>query len=310
MRAVVQRSYGPPDVLEVTDVPLPEPAAGRIRVRVEAAGVNPTDWKHRDGTVRYDGLPVVPGWDVAGVVDRIGYGVTLFEEGDEVFGMLPYPDGPGAYVEYAVGPARAFARRPEGLDAVHAAALPLAGLTALQSLDDTARLREGQKVLVQAAAGGVGHLAVQIAKALGAYVYATASAGKQDFLTSLGADRPVDYRAEDVREVAGGVDAALVPMAGTTRTHSLEAVRDGGTLVTLLGGTPDEELAAARARGVRHRTLLVEHDHHGMRRIAALVRDGLLVPHVQQVFPLAEAAEAHRAGETGRTAGKLVLTVP
>ncbi|NEE28903.1 NADP-dependent oxidoreductase, partial [Streptomyces sp. SID7982] len=188
MRAISQSVYGGPEVLE--EVRLPRPVAGpsQIVVAVRAAGVNPTDWKHRGQAMFLDRLPLVLGWDVSGVVESVGFGVTLFKPGDEVFGMLPYPYGVGSHAEFTVGPTRAFAHKPEGVDHVQAAALPLAALTARQALVDTADVRPGQRVLIHAAAGGVGHLAVQIAKSLGAYVIGTASAAKHDFVRGLGAD--------------------------------------------------------------------------------------------------------------------------
>ncbi|MFI5844656.1 NADP-dependent oxidoreductase [Catenuloplanes sp. NPDC051500] len=177
MRAVTQDTFGGPEVLRLTEGPRPTPATSEIVVRVHAAGVNPTDWKHRAGGLPWLDAPVpVLGWDVSGVVAQVGRGVTLFRPGDEVFGMLPYPSAAGAYAEYAKAPARSFAHRPANLDHVQAAALPLASLTAYQALVETADLKPGQRVLIHAAAGGVGHLAVQIAKALGAYVIGTASA--------------------------------------------------------------------------------------------------------------------------------------
>ncbi|MEU6624218.1 NADP-dependent oxidoreductase [Streptomyces litmocidini] len=309
MRAISQDTHGTVEVLQEVVVPRPVAGPGRILVAVRAAGVNPTDWKHRAGPLFLDRLPLVLGWDVSGVVEAVGYGVTVFKPGDEVFGMLPYPHGVGAYAEYVTGPARAFAHKPAGIDHVRAGALPLAALTAYQAIVDTAGVGPGQRVLIHAAAGGVGHLAVQIAKARGAYVIGTASAPKHAFVRSLGADEVIDYRTTDFAEAVQDVDMVLDPMSGDTRTRSLDVLRPGGTLVSLLPPTDPDESARAAAKGVRVETLLVEADHAGMNAIAALVASGALRPHVEAVFPLAEAAEAHTLGETGRTTGKLVLTV-
>ncbi|MFG3397787.1 NADP-dependent oxidoreductase [Streptomyces parvus] len=309
MRAISQSVYGGPEVLE--EVRLPRPVAGpsQITVAVRAAGVNPTDWKHRGQGMFLDRLPLVLGWDVSGVVESVGFGVTLFKPGDEVFGMLPYPYGVGSHAEFAVGPARAFAHKPEGVDHVRAAAVPLAALTARQALVDTADVRPGQRVLIHAAAGGVGHLAVQIAKSLGAYVIGTASAAKHDFVRGLGADEVIDYRTVDFGDAVSDVDMVLDPLSGETRARSLDVLRPGGTLVSLLpGGDPAEEAKAA-AREIRVENLLVEADHTGMTAIADLIRAGELRAHVEASFPLAEAAKAHALGETGRTTGKLVLVV-
>ncbi|MBE4738636.1 NADP-dependent oxidoreductase [Streptomyces caniscabiei] len=309
MRAMTQDAFGGPEVLREAELPRPVPGPGEILVRVHAAGVNPTDWKNRAfGLWHPEPLPVL-GWDVSGVVEQVGLGVTLFEAGDEVFGMLPYPHGAGAYAEYAKGPARAFAPKPSNVDHVQAGALPLAALTAYQALVDTADVREGQRVLIHAAAGGVGHLAVQIAKARGAYAIGTASAGKHELLRELGADELIDYRTTDFVEAAGEVDVVLDTLAGDVRTRSVDVLGQGGTLVSILpvGGEEDAERAAAR--GARLEKLLVEADQAGMRAIAALVEQGKLRAHVDATFPLAEAAKAHALGETDRTTGKIVLTV-
>ncbi|GHF80129.1 NADPH:quinone reductase [Streptomyces filamentosus] len=309
MRAISQDVHGAPDVLREVVLPRPVPGPGQILVAVRAAGVNPTDWKHRTAGFFVDRLPLVLGWDVSGVVAAVGFGVTLFKPGDEVFGMLPYPHGVGSHAEYVTGPARAFAAKPAGLDHVQAGALPLAALTAYQALVDTAGVRAGQRVLVHGAAGGVGHLAVQIAKARGAYVIGTASAPKHDFLRSLGADEVVDYRTTDFRDAVRDVDVVLDTVSGDTRVRSLDVLRPGGVLVGLLPGTDPEEAERARARGVRVENLLVEADHAGMNAVAALAASGALRAHVEAVFPLSEAADAHALGETDRTTGKIVLTV-
>ncbi|WP_436740479.1 NADP-dependent oxidoreductase [Streptomyces sp. BBFR102] len=309
MRAIVQDGYGGPEVLHETRVPRPEPGPGEILVAVRAAGVNPTDWKHRTRAGFVDRLPLVLGWDASGVVEATGYGVTLFAPGEEVFGMLPYPHGSGSHAEYVVGPARAFTRKPMVIDHVQAGALPLVSLTAYQALIDTAGIGPGQRVLIHAAAGGVGHAAVQIAKAHGAYVIGTASAPKHDLLRELGADEVVDYRTTDFAEAVDGVDMVLDPLGGDTRTRSIGLLRPGGTLVSLLGGGTPEEAARAAERGVRTATMLVEADHAGMNAIADLVAAGALRPRVEATFPLSEAAAAHRLGETGRTTGKIVLEV-
>ncbi|MGW5878179.1 NADP-dependent oxidoreductase [Nocardiopsis terrae] len=309
MRAISQDTHGGPEVLHEVRVPRPAPGPSQILVSVRAAGVNPTDWKHRASGLFLNRLPLVLGWDVSGVVESVGYGVTLFKPGDEVFGMLPYPHGVGSHAEYALGPARAFTHKPASVDHVQAGALPLVSLTAYQALVDTARLRAGQRVLVHAAAGGVGHVAVQIAKSLGAYVIGTASEPKHALLRELGADEVIDYRTTDFTEATGDIDVVLDALSGETRTRSLEVLRPGGTLVSLLPGQDPQEEDRARSLGVRVETLLVEADHQGMNAIAELVDRGELRAHVETVLPLAEAAKAHALGDTDRTTGKIVLTV-
>ncbi|QGV77652.1 NADP-dependent oxidoreductase [Streptomyces ficellus] len=310
MRAISQDVHGGPEVLKEVELRRPEPGPSQVLVRVRAAGVNPTDWKHRGATMFLGEPPYVLGWDVSGVVEAVGMGVTLFKPGDEVFGMLPYPFGVGSHAEYVTGPARAFAHKPAGVDHVQAGALPLAALTAWQALVDTARVEAGQRVLIHAAAGGVGHLAVQIAKARGAYVIGTASAGKHAFLKELGADEVIDYRETDFAEEVGDVDVVLDTIGDDDyRARSLRTLRRGGLLVSILPMGGEELAARAEPLGVRTALMLVEADHAGMNAIARLVEEGSLRAAIAGTFPLAEAAKAHELGETGRTAGKLVLTV-
>ncbi|WP_275467439.1 NADP-dependent oxidoreductase [Streptomyces noursei] len=305
MHALHQTTLGGPEVLQLTELPRPAPGPGQILVAVHAAGLNPTDFKHRALRIFLPSPPLTLGWDVSGTVVETGYGVTLFRPGDEVFGMLPYPHGAGSHAEYVTGPARAFAAKPAGIDHVQAAALPLA---AWQALVDTAGLRAGQRVLIHAAAGGVGHLAVQIAKERGAHVTGTASAPKHDFLRELGVDACIDHRSEDFTDTEERYDVVLDALGGQTATRSVQVLRPGGVLVSLLPGAEDT-LATAEKAQVRAVTLLVEHDHAGMRAIAELVDRGRLRAHVSDTFPLAEGARAHVLGQTGRTTGKLVLTV-
>ncbi|MFI0468243.1 NADP-dependent oxidoreductase [Saccharopolyspora sp. 5N102] len=309
MRAISQDVLGGPEVLQEVRLDRPVPGPSEVLIRVRAAGLNPTDWKHRAYKVFLGEPPLVLGWDVSGVVEAVGVGVTLHKPGDEVFGMLPYPHGVGSHAEYVTGPARAFVPKPSNVDHVQAGAIPLAALTAWQALVDTARLQPGQRVLIHAAAGGVGHFAVQIAKARGAHVIGTASAGKHEFLRGLGADELIDYQEVDFADVVSDVDVVLDPLAGDTRTRSLRTLRRGGVLVSILPFGREEDAAEAERRGVRVELMLVEADQEGMRAIAELVESGRLRPEIAGVFPLADAAKAHALGETGRTTGKLVLEV-
>ncbi|HZO63308.1 MAG TPA: NADP-dependent oxidoreductase [Gaiellaceae bacterium] len=305
MQAVRQHALGGPEVLVVEDVPVPEPGPTEVLVRVTAAGVNPVDWKVRAGGGLLGEPPFTVGWDVAGVVEKLGAGVTRFAAGDRVFGMPRFPGQAAAYAEYVTSPSRQLAAVPDGLSDVEAAALPLAGLTAWQALVETAGVGEGSRVLVLGAAGGVGHLAVQIAKARGAWVAGTSSAAKRAFVAGLGADEPLD-KEEPV--AIRDVDAVLDAVGGETGIAALPALRDGGVLVTLSSSaaTGLREEAAGR---VRVEAILVEPDRTGMEALAALAAEGALRPHVERTFPLGEAGEAHRLGETGRTRGKIVLEV-
>jgi NADPH:quinone reductase-like Zn-dependent oxidoreductase len=308
MRLIRQQSLGGPDVLELVEAPRPDPAPTEVLVHVAAAGVNPVDWKTRERGGFLGEPPFTVGWDVAGVVEAVGFGVTRFEEGDRVFGMPRFPHEAAAYAEYATAPSRQLARIPEDLGDVEAGALPLAGLTAWQALVETSGVRAGQRVLILGAAGGVGHLAVQIAKSRGAYVVGTASAGKHAFLADVGADEAVDYTTVDVGESVRNVDLLLDTVGGGTAGEALPAVRDGGIVVTLSGTSvgPLRELAADRVRVLG---ILVEPDRAGLEGLAELVTSGELRPHVSKTFQLEDAPRAHELGETGRTQGKLVLTV-
>ncbi|MER6443146.1 NADP-dependent oxidoreductase [Streptomyces sp. NPDC001185] len=308
MLALHQTVLGGPEVLRLAEVPRPEPGIGEILIAVHAAGFNPTDFMHRGQSLLLPPPPLTLGWDVSGTVVEAGHGVTLFKPGDEVFGMLPYPYGVGSHAEYVTGPARAFVAKPARIDHVQAAAMPLAALTAWQALVDTADLRAGQRVLIHAAAGGVGHLAVQIAKERGAHVTGTASAPKHAFLRELGADACIDHRTEDFTDSDERYDVVLDALGGENAVRSVRVLRPGGIVVTLLPGAERTRVVAEKA-GVRAVHMAVEHDQAGMRAIAELVERGRLRVHVSDTFPLAEGARAHEQGETGRTLGKMVITV-
>ncbi|MEU6891404.1 NADP-dependent oxidoreductase [Streptomyces sp. NPDC046557] len=306
MRAVVVSQWGGPEVLTEVEAERPEPGLNEILVRVHAAGVNPVDFKTRTSGALIDWAEVpAVGWDVSGTVEAVGPGVTVYRPGDEVYGMPHFPRQAGAYAEYVTGPARHFAPKPASLDHVAAAALPLAALTAWQALVDTARLKAGERVLVHAAAGGVGHLAVQIAKARGAYVIGTASAAKHELLRELGADEVIDYRTTAFEEATSDIDVVIDAIGGDYGKRSLDVLRPGGRLVTL----PGPDAVPADAPGVRTGWTLVEPDYRGLLEIAALVEAGELRVVVDTVLPLEQAAKAHEIGEQGRTTGKIVLTV-
>ncbi|MFJ5277380.1 NADP-dependent oxidoreductase [Streptomyces parvulus] len=309
MRAISQDVLGGPEVLKEVRSERPDPRPNEVLVRVRAAGVNPTDWKHRANGGFLGEPPFVLGWDVSGTVEAVGIGVAAFAPGDEVFGMLSYPFGHGSHAEYVTAPARTFTHKPAGIDHVQAGALPLVSLTAWQALVERADVRPGQRVLIHAAAGGVGHVAVQIAKARGAHVIGTASAGKHEFLRSLGADETVDYRETDFAEAVKDVDVVLDTIGGDTSLRSLRVLRPGGVVVSILPVGSDEFFEEADRLGVRAVRMLVDADRADMRSIAELVEAGKLRATVEKTFPLAEAAQAHALGETGRTTGKIVLVV-
>ena len=303
MRAIRQTELGGPEVLELIDVPRPEPGPTEVLVRVTAAGVNPLDWKTRRRGVFLGSPPFTVGADVAGLVAALGSGVTRFAVGDRVFGLPRFPAAAAAYAEYLTSPSRHLARTPASLSDVEAAALPMAALTAWQALVDTAGVTAGSRVLVHGAGGGIGHLAVQIARARGAYVIAAARPARHAFLAELGADETVE--PHDAR--VGDLDVVLDLVGGDTAVRSLPSIRDGGLLVGVSSGTDAAaEVAAGRVRVVY---MLVEPDGAALDAIASLVDAGELRVRVSRTFPLAAAARAHELGEAGGAHGKLVLTV-
>jgi NADPH:quinone reductase-like Zn-dependent oxidoreductase len=309
MRAVRQQTLGGPEVLELVEAPRPDPAPTEVLVRVAAAGVNPVDWKTRTRGGFLGEPPFTVGWDVAGVVEELGRGVTRFEPGDRVFGMPRFPREAAAYAEYVTSPSRQLARIRDGLGDVEAGALPLAALTAWQALVETADVGPAQRVLILAAAGGVGHLAVQIAKARGAYVIGTARSPKHAFLAGLGADELIDYTSEPVEDAVRDVDVVLDLVGDEASGRTLATLREGGWFIRVPSASGVEPLREAAAGRARVTGILVEPDRTGMEAIAALAAAGELRPHVSHTFPLADAARAHALGEIGRTQGKLVLTV-
>jgi NADPH:quinone reductase-like Zn-dependent oxidoreductase len=311
MRAVVLHRYGGPEVLGIEEVPQPQPIPTEVQVRVRAAGVNPVDFKTRAGKGMAGVLgdpPVRIGWDVAGVVSAVGGGVTRFQVGDEVFGMPWFPREAGAYAEYVTAPARHFGHKPHALSFEEAAALPLAGLTAWQIVVDTIQLEQGADLLVHGAAGGVGHLAVQIARARGANVLGTARAEQAEWLRELGVERTIDYRSERFEDLVEDLDA-VIDFTGTYGERSLPVLRPGGILVSVPSGVPQDLLDLAERSRRRASGFLVEPDPVGLAGLSHLVENGQLQVRVDRVFDLGEAAEAHRQGEAGHAGGKLVLRV-
>ena len=307
MKAMAIRRYGGPEVLEPMDLPMPQPADGEVRVKIHAAGVNPVDYQRRRNGP-YADFPVVLGWDLSGVVDALGAGVTDPRVGDEVYGMIRFPKQGRAYAEYATAPVTEIAPKPKRLDHVQAAATPLASLTALLAIE-TMDLQAGETVLVHAGAGGVGHFAVQLAKARGARVIATASAQNRDLVLGLGADEVIDYRARPFEEQVPGVDAVFDTVGGDTFTRSFRVAKPGGRVVGTVTPMTDELDEQARQAGVDAAWIAVAPSRPKLEALSALVEAGRLTPHVGQTFPLERVVDAHRAQESGRTVGKIVLTV-
>lgn len=293
MRAVQVTRFGGPEVLETCEVERPAPISTEVLVRVVAAGVNPVDCKTRrgEGVARWVGPPpFVPGWDVAGVVEAIGYGVTRFEVGDLVYGMPRFPRAAGAYSEFVTAPSLQFARMPERLSPNEAAAMPLAALTAWQCLVDAANLKQGSQVLIHGASGGVGHFAVQLARARGAHTLCTTSQDRE----ALG---------------ARDLDVALDLVGGADTVALLDLLREDGLLLAVADGASDRVNNEAKRRRLRVMEPLVEPDGRALDEIRRLVMEGKLKVTVDEVFPLENAAAAHHRLERGRVRGKLVLEV-
>lgn len=313
MRAVTIKEFGGTEVLVTERTARPEPLPTEVLVRVHAAGINPVDWKTRagQGMAGLQTLPMILGWDVSGVVEEVGFGVTTLAPGDEVYGMPWFPRAAGAYAEFVTAPSRHFARKPASIGHVEAAAMPLAALTAWQALVDTAHVTAGQRVLVHAAAGGVGHLAVQFAKHLGAEVVATAREPRHGWLKELGADELIDYTRQRFEDVTGDIDVVidLIGAQDDTDTRSVSVTRPGGLVVAVPAGVSEGLATAAGRAGVRTSPFLVEPDAAALTAIAGLVDSGAVRVGVDRTFPLEEVAAAHHLGETNRTRGKLVLTV-
>lgn len=316
MKAIILEQYGEADVLKLADLPDPHAGPGEVRIRIRAAGVNPVDFKIRKGYLKDripNQFPLIPGWDAAGVIDETGEGVTSLKAGDEVFAYCRKPVIQfGTYAEFVVVPETFVARKPARASFEQGASIPLAALTAWQSLFDAANLREGQTALIHAGAGGVGGFAIQLARDVGARVIATGSARNHAFMRSLGAHEVIDYTSVDFRDAVrrqcpDGVDVAFDTVGGEVQVASAEVVRPGGTLVSILAYADE---AALQRRGIQTRYVFVSPNREQLGELAARFDAGRLTTHLAGVFPLAQAAAAHRQMETGHTAGKLVLTVP
>jgi NADPH:quinone reductase-like Zn-dependent oxidoreductase len=298
MKAVVIHETGDPDVLRHEEIDAPEPDDGEVLIRVRAASVNPIDWKYRRGLAETP-LPAVPGNDASGTVEASR--AEGFSEGDEVFGMV----ASGGYAELAIASAARIARKPAGVSHEQAAAIPVAGMTAWQALFDRGGLQSGQTAVIAGAAGGVGHFAVQFASHAGARAIGTGSSRNREFVLGLGADEYVDYTQQDVAAAVSDIDVAFDTVGGETTQSLVPALREGGIVVTIAGGPPEE---AAQARGARAELLIMNPNPEQLARIADLIASGDIRVEIAEVLPLAEAARAQELSEPGHVRGKLILT--
>jgi NADPH:quinone reductase-like Zn-dependent oxidoreductase len=299
LKAVVIRATGDADALRIEDVQRPEPGEGEVVIRVQAASINPVDWKYRRGLVERQ-LPAVLGEDVSGTVEVSR--ADGFVPGDDVLGITTS----GGYAEYATASATAIALKPEGLSHAQAAALPVSGMTAWQALFDRGRLEPGQTALIAGAAGGVGHLAMQFAKRAGARVIGTGSSRNREFVLRLGADEFIDYTRGDVADAVGGVDLALDTVGGATTLSLLPTLREGGTLVTI--AYPPEKPPQDCRCWVK--PLIMRPSPEQLARIANLVASGAVRVEIAEELELADVRRAHALSESGHARGKIVLTVP
>jgi NADPH:quinone reductase-like Zn-dependent oxidoreductase len=305
MKAIRIHQYGGPEVLAQVEMQRPTPGPDEVLIKIYAASVNPIDWKMRAGHVKEFfplTFPSTLGWDVSGIVEEAGDNVTQFKRGDEVYALVKG----GGYAEYVVTKAPVVAKKPRTLDHIHAAAVPVAGVTALQALFEVAQLRAGQKVLIHAAAGGVGNFAVQLAKAKGAYVIGTASSKNQAFLGELGVDKVVDYQKTRFEDTVRDVDVVLDTVGGETLERSFKVLKKGGILVSLVQ-LPSQE--STTKYGVRALFYGGHASSSDLAEIAKLIDDGKVKPVVETILPLAEARRAHELSETRHVRGKIVLKV-
>ncbi|MEU8953698.1 NADP-dependent oxidoreductase [Streptomyces sp. NPDC048518] len=309
MRVITQQTLGGPEVLTIVDAPEPQPLPTEVLVRVKAIGLNPLEPRLRAGEFPLLGRPpFVLGWDISGVVEE-GPQTWRFRPGDEVFGMPLFPRAANAYAEVVSAPGLHLARKPASLSHVEASALPLVGLTAWQGLVDLGGVTKGDRVLVHGGGGGVGHVAIQIAKAFGAHVVTTASGSKREFVEGVGADEVIDYKAVDFTEAVRDIDLVLDTIGGDTVERSLEVLRPGGHLVTAVAEEDATLIAKFESAGMRFSGIAVDPDPIGLRGLVELVEQDRLRVHVQQTFPFERVADAHRLLESGHLQGKLVLTV-
>lgn len=315
MRAFLLDTAGDVENLYQAEIETPSIKSNEVLVKVASVSINPVDVKARrnDGVLSWlfaDQRPVILGWDIAGEIAEVGKDVTDFKVGDRVFGMVNFFGTGKAYAEYVAAPADHLALIPSGTSYQETAATTLAASTAYQALTEAGKIKKGDRVLIHAASGGVGHFAVQIAKYSGAYVIGTSSAKNKDFVLSLGADEHVDYMKEDIRDVIKDVDVVLDGIAGETLLNSLDIVKENGTVITLPSADiPEEALEKAAQRNVNLQFFLVDSKKETIRTIAQLLETKALKPHIHQEFSFSEMGKAHAEVETGRVVGKVVVNI-
>jgi NADPH:quinone reductase-like Zn-dependent oxidoreductase len=308
MKAVEIHHYGGPEELKYEEANIPDIHPDDVLVRVYASGVNPVDWKIRQGGHKTDhdpDLPRILGWDFSGVIEKVGDKVTTFKAGDEVYGR-PDLTRDGTYAEYVAVRATEIARKPKTIDHKAAAGVALAALTAWQGLFEHGQLQAGQRVLIHGASGGVGTFAVQMAKWRGAYVIGTASGKNTEFVKELGADEVIDYETTDFSTQVRGIDVVFDTQGGEVQEKSLNVLIQGGTIVSTVG---IQGADAIKAKGLRSAAYMAQSRTKDLQQIAQLIDSGAVIPVISKILPLKDAAEAHRIGEKGHVRGKIVLQV-
>lgn len=313
MKAVVLKDFGNVDNLTIKEIPIPTILANEVLVQVKAISINPVDIKTRTGKALAEKLkgenPLILGWDISGIVTEVGSAVTSFKKGDEVFGMVNFPGHGKAYAEYVAAPATHLALKPKNISHQAAAAATLAALTAWQAIVTSAKIKAGQKVLIHAAAGGVGHYAVQIAKHLGAYVIGTSSSRNKNFVLDLGADEHFDYQKQRFEDISNSIDFVLDTIGGENTNHSVDTAKKGAIVISLPSGLSEDVAEKAKAKDVNAYFLMVQSNGEDMKSIAHLLQAGKIKSHIMNIYTLDQIAEAHLQIETGRTQGKIVITL-
>ncbi|TCK85567.1 NADP-dependent oxidoreductase [Albibacterium bauzanense] len=309
MKAIILNEPGAPSNLVTSEVSAPSIKSDEVLIQVKAISINPVDAKTRSGKGLYGRLkdinPLILGWDVSGIVIESNSG--LFKKGDEVFGMINFPGHGKAYAEYVAAPASHLAKKPKNITHNEAAGATLAALTAWQVLITNAKVKKGDRVLIHAASGGVGHFAVQIAKNLGAYVIGTSSAENKDFVLSLGADEHIDYKAQAFEKAVKNIDFVLDTIGGENIDRSLEVIVKGGTLISLPTGLNEAVTEKAKAKNVNGYFILVQSNGEDMQAIADLLEKNTIKSHISKTFSFNQMPEAHMQIESGRTVGKVVV---
>jgi NADPH:quinone reductase-like Zn-dependent oxidoreductase len=312
MKAIILKQFGGTENLLITELPVPIVKEDEVLVKIKSISINPVDVKTRAGkgvsAVLKNDHPMILGWDLSGTIETAGNTVKNFKTGDEVFAMVRFPQSGKVYAEYAAVPAAQLALKPADVTHEEAAAACLAALTAWQSLTINYKLNPGERVLIHAASGGVGHYAVQMAKYLGAYVIGTSSAANKDFVLSLGADEHIDYKTKPFESVVKNIDFVLDAVGGEYIERSLKTIKKGGTIISIPSGLNEHVKEKAEALGIQGFSTRVKPDGTNMQEIADLLERKILISHLQKIFPFDQIADAHLQLESGRTVGKVSLS--